>query len=430
PGFWMNPDIFMASIMVVIIANNYFMGKFRLYGDQKIPSHFHLITLIGKAVSLDFAMLSAGIFLLKQINYSREFLLFFALLTFIAIYCQRLMVYIYINKISKNKFSSHNILIVGSRKRCQIVKDLLDKQVSWGHKVIGRLSLHPEPCTIDDCLGPVESLPEILRHFEVDEVVFALNGDKNIILSEYLGDCRRMGVLVRILPALWQANDTSISVEKCQTVPFITIKSANFSATGLLYKRIMDIIGGLVGTILFCIMYPFAAMAIKLDSNGPVIFKQKRVGQHGRIFYLYKFRSMYENAEDLKKELIQKNEMNGNMFKLRYDPRITSVGRFLRNSSLDEFPQFINVLKGEMSLVGTRPPTVDEVNTYMPDHLKRLSAKPGITGLWQVSGRNQIRDFNRVVELDCHYLDNWHFSDDIRIIFKTIYVVLKRKGAI
>jgi len=122
--------------------------------------------------------------------------------------------------------------------------------------------------------------------------------------------------------------------------------------------------------------------------------------------------------------------MNGNMFKLRYDPRITSVGRFLRNSSLDEFPQFINVLKGEMSLVGTRPPTVDEVNTYMPDHLKRLSAKPGITGLWQVSGRNQIRDFNRVVELDCHYLDNWHFSDDIRIIFKTIYVVLKRKGAI
>ena len=430
PGFSMNPNVFMASIMLVIIVNNYFMGKFRLYGDQKIQSHFHLIKLIAKAVSIDFAMLSAGIFLLKQINYSRQFLLFFALLTFVAIYCQRLLTYLYINKVSNNKFSSHNILIVGSLKRCQLVKDLLDRQVSWGHKVIGRLSLNPEPCTSDDCLGPVETLPEILRHFEVDEVVFALNGDKNIILSNYLNHCRQMGVLVRILPALWQANDTSISVEKCQTVPFITIRSANFNATGLLYKRIMDIIGGLAGTILFCVIYPLVAMAIKLDSRGPVIFKQKRAGQHGRIFYLYKFRSMYENAEDLKKELIKKNEMNGNMFKLRCDPRITPVGKFLRNTSLDEFPQFINVLKGEMSLVGTRPPTLEEVNTYMPDHLKRLSAKPGITGLWQVSGRNQIKDFNRVVELDCHYLDNWHFSDDIRILFKTIYVVLKRKGAI
>ena len=139
---------------------------------------------------------------------------------------------------------------------------------------------------------------------------------------------------------------------------------------------------------------------------------------------------MYDNAEDLKKELIQKNEMNGNMFKMQHDPRITRVGRFLRMTSLDEFPQFLNVLKGEMSLVGTRPPTTEEVKTYMPDHLKRLSAKPGITGLWQVSGRNQIKDFDRVVELDCRYLDNWRFADDLKIIFKTFYVVLKRKGAI
>jgi len=430
PNFYLDPDVFIASILLVIIANNYFMGKFNLYGDRKIISHRKLITPIAKAVALDFALLTAGIILFKQATYSRHFLLLFVLLTFLCLYGHRLLANFYINKISKNNFNTHNILIVGSLERGQLVKELLEKQLSWGHKVIGRLSLHPEACEGNDCLGSVERLPELLRHAEIDEVVFALNGDKSIVLSEHLHECRRLGVLVRILPSLWQADDPSISVEKCQTVPFITIKSANFNATGLLYKRVMDIVGGLFGTILFCVMYPFVAVAIKLDSEGPVIFKQKRVGQHGRIFNVYKFRSMYANGEEMKKELIQHNEMNGNMFKLQHDPRITRVGKFLRMTSLDEFPQFLNVLKGEMSLVGTRPPTTDEVKTYLTDHLKRLSAKPGITGLWQVSGRNQIKDFDQVVKLDCRYLDNWRFSDDLKIIFKTIYVVLKRKGAI
>jgi lipopolysaccharide/colanic/teichoic acid biosynthesis glycosyltransferase len=192
----------------------------------------------------------------------------------------------------------------------------------------------------------------------------------------------------------------------------------------------MDIAGGLVGTLFFLFMYPFVSLAIKLDSKGPVIFRQKRVGRHGRVFKLYKFRSMYHDAEERKAALIEKNQMNGAMFKINNDPRITKVGNWLRRFSIDEFPQFINVLKGEMSLVGTRPPTLEEVREYMPEHLKRISAKPGITGLWQVSGRNEIKDFDKVVELDCQYLDNWRFSDDLKILAKTFFVVLKRKGAI
>lgn len=424
------PDVFMASLLVVVIANNYFMGRFKLYGDQKIRSQTHLLLSIGKAVFLDFALLSMAIFLFKQVTYSRQFLLFFALLTFWLLYLERLLVNLYINKLARKSFHSHNILIVGSHERSQLVKDLMEKQLSWGHTVLGRLSLKSEPRVSDDCMGTVDRLPQILREHEIDEVIFALNGDRAIALSEYLNYCRRMGVLVRILPSLWQADDPNISVEKCQTVPFITIKSANFNASGLLYKRLLDIAGGVVGTVLLGLMYPFVAIAIKLDSPGPVIFKQKRVGQHGRIFNLYKFRSMYQNAEELKHKLATKNEMNGNMFKLRNDPRVTRVGKFLRKSSLDEFPQFLNVLKGEMSLVGTRPPTTDEVKTYLPDHLKRLSGKPGITGLWQVSGRNQITDFDQVVELDCVYLNSWRFLNDFKILFKTVYVVLKRKGAI
>jgi lipopolysaccharide/colanic/teichoic acid biosynthesis glycosyltransferase len=182
--------------------------------------------------------------------------------------------------------------------------------------------------------------------------------------------------------------------------------------------------------LIFLLIYPVVALAIKMDSPGPVLFKQKRMGQHGRVFSLYKFRTMCVDAEAKKAGLMAKNEMNGAIFKLRDDPRTTRVGRFLRKTSLDEFPQFINVIRGQMSLVGTRPPTLEEVEKYKPEHLKRISAKPGITGLWQVSGRNKITDFDQIVELDCQYLDNWRFYNDVKILFKTLFVVLQRKGAI
>ncbi len=428
-AFTIESDIFIASILVVMITNNYCMGKFRLYGDKKIQSSKQLVWPLSKTVLVDFAVLASVLFMLKM-EYDRDFMLLFAAVTFVSIFSQRFIAHWYINKVAQNKFNLHYILIVGPAKRGNLVKEIMDRQLSWGHKIIGRLSLVPEDCADGDCLGQVEHLPDILRNNEIDEVIFALNGDKSVVLSDYLHICRRMGVLVRILPSLWHEDDSSLSVEKCQTMPFITIKTDNLNATGLLYKRVMDMIGGVVGTIIFCILYPFVGLAIKLDSKGPVLFKQKRVGQHGRIFNLYKFRSMYEDAEERKKELMTANEMNGSMFKIQNDPRVTKVGRWLRKTSLDEFPQFINVLKGEMSLVGTRPPTPDEVKTYNPDHLRRLSAKPGITGLWQVSGRNQVRDFDKVVALDCQYLEHWRFSDDIKILFKTVYVVLKRKGAI
>jgi lipopolysaccharide/colanic/teichoic acid biosynthesis glycosyltransferase len=192
----------------------------------------------------------------------------------------------------------------------------------------------------------------------------------------------------------------------------------------------LDLLGGLIGTIAVFIMYPFVAVAIKLDSPGPVFFNQKRMGSHGRIFNLYKFRTMYQDAEQRRQGLMAQNKMNGAMFKMEDDPRITRIGQWLRKTSLDEFPQFLNVLRGEMSLVGTRPPMIEEVEEYQPQHLKRISAKPGITGLWQISGRNKITDFDEVVELDCNYLDNWRFADDIKILFKTVLVVLQRKGAI
>ena len=192
----------------------------------------------------------------------------------------------------------------------------------------------------------------------------------------------------------------------------------------------MDIAGSIVGIILSSPIMLITAIAIKIDSPGPVIFKQIRVGQNGRHFYIFKFRSMYIDAEERKAELMDQNEMSGGvMFKMKDDPRVTKVGKFIRKTSIDELPQFFNVFIGSMSLVGTRPPTVDEVEKYQRNQWRRISIKPGITGMWQVSGRSNVDSFEDVVQMDVEYIDNWSIFEDIKIIFKTFWVLIHRDGA-
>lgn len=197
----------------------------------------------------------------------------------------------------------------------------------------------------------------------------------------------------------------------------------------IIVKRIMDILGAIVGLIITGIATIFVAPALVLESKGPIFFSQTRVGQNGRPFKIYKFRSMYMDAEERKKELMDQNKMNGLMFKMDNDPRITKVGKFIRKTSIDELPQFWNVLKGDMSLVGTRPPTMDEFVKYKSKYKRRLSIKPGITGMWQASGRSDITDFDEVLALDLEYIDNWSIGLDIKLLFKTVFVAVFGKGA-
>lgn len=192
-------------------------------------------------------------------------------------------------------------------------------------------------------------------------------------------------------------------------------------------KRIIDIFGSLVGIALLLVILPPISIAIKLDSPGPIFYSQYRCGLHGKRFKMWKFRSMISNADDLKH--LVSNEAQGHIFKNENDPRITRVGRFLRRTSIDEFPQFWNVLQGNMSLVGTRPPTPDEVAKYEPHHWRRLEVKPGITGQWQVSGRSSIKDFEEIVKLDLLYQELWSPYHDIKIIIKTIAHLMKRSDA-
>ena len=235
-----------------------------------------------------------------------------------------------------------------------------------------------------------------------------------------------MGATVHLnIEVLEQFSNFSKSVNQLGSIPVITFANNVYDYRQLFIKRLMDIVGSIVGLAITGVIMIFLAPILKLESPGPLFFKQKRVGKNGRYFYIYKFRSMYVDAEERKKELMDKNKMDGLMFKMDNDPRITKVGRFIRKTSIDELPQFFNVLKGDMSLVGTRPPTVDEFKQYETYHKRRLSVKPGITGLWQVSGRNRITNFEDVVKLDLKYIDNWSIALDIKILFKTVAVVFK-----
>ena len=264
----------------------------------------------------------------------------------------------------------------------------------------------------------------------VDEVFFALPEHVDIP-KKIMKDCNRMGVVTHVqLAALNELGKNQV-VEEIAGYMVLSSSINIVSSWQLLVKRLMDIAGGLVGCIFTGIIYIFIAPIMKVKSPGPVFFSQVRMGKNGKPFKIYKFRSMYMDAEERKKELMEKNNIkDGLMFKMDDDPRIIKgIGHFIRKTSLDEFPQFWNILKGDMSLVGTRPPTMGEWDKYELHHRRRLAIKPGLTGMWQVSGRSEITDFEEVVELDTKYIEQWSIGLDIKILFKTVTVVFTGSGA-
>jgi exopolysaccharide biosynthesis polyprenyl glycosylphosphotransferase len=282
-------------------------------------------------------------------------------------------------------------------------------------------------------LGLLDDLEQILRNNEIDQVYFIQHSDDNIAqIQKYIDICLEMGVTVKVVLDVSYSHRMHRSnsyVSSVGTFPLITYHTIALNSYEQAIKRLMDLVISIIATIVLSPIMLITAIAIKLDSQGPVIFKQIRVGQNGRTFNIYKFRSMCADAEDRKEELLEQNEMDGFMFKIKNDPRVTKVGKFIRKTSIDELPQLFNVIRGDMSLVGTRPPTVDEVSQYKRGQWRRISIKPGVTGLWQISGRNSIKDFDEVVELDLRYIDNWSLYADIAILFKTVGVLLTKKGA-
>ena len=272
-------------------------------------------------------------------------------------------------------------------------------------------------------------IPEYVSSHIVDEILISVPDDPQYE-SKMAKLFLSIGLVVHIYMEQYFQDLPNREQQRISGMNVLTCFNREIPMGAALLKRLMDIAGGLVGTDLALTVGMVIGPIIYIKSPGPIIFSQIRVGRNGRKFRIYKFRSMYMDAEERKKELMDRNKIKGNMFKIDDDPRIIpGIGHFIRRTSLDEFPQFFNVLKGDMSLVGTRPPTVDEYEKYSFYQNKRLAVKPGITGVWQISGRSDITDFDEVVRLDSEYIDDWNIEKDIKILLKTILVIFTRKGS-
>jgi len=277
-------------------------------------------------------------------------------------------------------------------------------------------------------LGIVRELPRLVGELSLDEIVIALPAASHDQMLRIMDLCRRKGVGFKVVPDLYQMRLNRVDVDSINGIPLIAVSESQIRGWNLVLKRVLDVAVSIVVLTLLSPALGLIALIIKLDSPGPVLFRQVRIGRDGKSFALYKFRSMRQDAEKQLDELLCLNEATGPLFKIRDDPRMTRVGRFLRRTSLDEFPQFINVFRGEMSLVGPRPPLPQEVEHYEEWHMRRLEAPPGLTCLWQVSGRSEI-PFDEMVMLDIYYIENWSLGLDLGILLRTIPAVLSGGGA-
>jgi exopolysaccharide biosynthesis polyprenyl glycosylphosphotransferase len=346
----------------------------------------------------------------------------FFLISFSFIVVEKLFIKFFQNVIRSRGYNTRNVLVIGDGTKAKKLFDVIRDKKQWGINIVETVDINA--CELQD-------IKEILQRKVIDEVYISFSRDtqKKIDFENLLLCLEKFGKTVRYPINLDEVvSHFKINFSYIGHLPSLVFHSKTLDADQMLTKRVIDVCLSSIGLFITGIIFPFIAIAIRIESPGPILFAQPRVGMNGRRFIAFKFRSMIQDAESKKHELIDLNTCCGPIFKIEDDPRITSVGKILRRTSLDEFPQFWNVLKGEMSMVGSRPPTCDEVNEYQEWHYRRVSIPPGMTGLWQVNGRNSLRDFDEIVKMDLEYIDNWSYWLDFKIMLKTIWVVVRCTG--
>lgn len=429
-------SLFVSQFLVVFFLQTFKNILKRGYYLEFVAAVKHIVGVILLDLALLFFLHYSGLF-------SRKIYVTMIVFYFISSYLARIGHKLYLYKTNKVTEGNRSVFIISTSDMADSIVENFNQPQFHNLKIVG---LH----IMDDVapfaeygdfpvLGADEDALDFICHGWVDEVFIRVPEDvavQKVLIDELI----TMGVTVHTC-IVTPEDIGSLYVERFGNYTVLTNSVKMVTYQQMFYKRILDIVGGIVGTLITLLIMVFIGPLIFIKSPGPIFFKQTRIGKNGKKFKMYKFRSMYMDAEERKKEYMAQNKMDGLMFKLDDDPRIIGsekkdkdgnpkgIGNFIRNTSLDEFPQFINVLKGDMSIVGTRPPTVDEWEQYDLKHRVRMSIKPGITGLWQISGRSDITDFDEVVRLDSEYIQDWNLGSDIKIILKTILVVLKREGA-
>ncbi|NVM22530.1 MAG: sugar transferase [Desulfobacterales bacterium] len=436
-GLSIAPNYYIVLLTIVIIWYATF-GLFDLYASYRRQTLGQVLAKMIQAVFAAMLVLMLYMYFFKIMDVSRIMIGTFFLLDIGLLALSKWLVYATLSHYRQKGFNFRNILIVGSREMARDVIAAIGDRLGAGYRVLGCLEVdqHEVGKKVENgiqVIGTIDSLQNILLEQVVDELIFAIPLREIDNAYGYIALAEEVGVSVRIVPD-WQVRKLkrrtkigTIRFEDFLGIPTMALVTTTLKDIELLIKSSIDYAAGAVGFALVLPLFLLISLSIKLTSKGPVFFKQERCGLNGRRFQLYKFRTMIKDAEALRDTLNAQNEMTGPVFKLTDDPRITLVGRILRKLSLDELPQIMNVLRGEMSLVGPRPPIPFEVEEYEPWQRRRLSMKPGITCIWQVSGRNEI-NFAEWMRMDLEYIDNWSLRLDLELLLKTIPAVFMATG--
>ena len=401
------------------------------YHYLRLQTYRKIFTAYVANACLFFIFLTSFSFLLKFGFLSRVFIVFYTITSVLWLLVNRFVILTIAQKMRSRGYNFHNILIVGTGRRAQEFLSLALRHKEWGYRIVGFLDKDPKMVEKGvsgyPVLGSLDDFPKILESTVIDEVVFVVPRAWLPVIEKCILYCEAVGVPATLATDFFDLEIASGVPKELDGFTYLTFETSRLKDTELVIKRAVDLFVSGAVLILCLPLFILIALAIKLDSRGPVFFRQTRSGFNGRKFNLYKFRSMVVDAEARLEELKRHNEMSGPVFKMTNDPRLTRMGRFLRKTSLDEFPQFWNVFRGHMSLVGPRPPLPSEVNQYEPWQRRRLSMKPGITCIWQVSGRNKI-SFEDWMKLDLQYIDRWSLWLDLKILLLTVRAVLAQTG--
>lgn len=405
-------------------------GLYRSFRTRRIGSE---LWTLGKAAGIATLFIFAGIAILRQPHISRLVVGLSVAIAAVSLAGLRIILRIGLHVARRRGYNYRSLIIVGTGSRARALARGALRNSHWGIRPVGFVATSPTTRLASVCgvpvVGHIDELEQVLTYRPVDEVIIAVPPRTLFRLQEALLICGELGIRTQIAMNFAPRSLRRFMIDDFGGVPTLSIMGPTPGEVRAFARRTFDVVGSAIALLLAAPVMAAAALAIRIRDGKPILFRQTRVGLKGRLFTLYKFRTMVPEAEAMKKELLDRNEMTGPVFKMTDDPRVTPLGSFLRRTSLDELPQLWNVLRGDMSLVGPRPPVPEEVERYSREQRRRLAIRPGLTGLWQVSGRNEITDFDEWMRLDLQYVDSANFAQDFEILLKTIPAVFRGRGA-
>lgn len=419
------PFVGLFTLLLILVYRQH--GLYRLRRNISWFDEFYTIV---NATATGTIILIVGIFIYRSAFYSRIIFLYTGVFAVTLLGLSRLVKIMLLRYMRRRGIGTERVLIVGAGEVARAVMRAVVANPEYGFQIIGFLDDNPIHSDIGrfKALGGVDNLTDVIKEQVIDEVIITLSWQYHRKIVSIMAQCEREGVRSRIVPDLFQMTINRMHVEEIAGIPTIGVKEVSISGLNQVVKRTIDVVISVLVLFLTAPLMGLIALMIKLESPGPVLFRQERVGRNGRCFEVYKFRSMVEGADEQKAALLHLNEATGPLFKIRDDPRITRVGKWLRRLSMDELPQFYNILQGEMSLIGPRPPLPKEVEQYQEWHKRRLEVAPGLTGLSQISGRSDLT-FDETALLDIYYVENWSLGLDAKILLQTIPKVIFGNGA-